>query len=63
MAAIFLTFVSSFFIGGGLWLAVGSRFQLSEDEEQNERLNFLLCFIGSIPISFVLVFFGLGGMD
>lgn len=60
MAAILLTMICSLFIGGGLWLALGSRFSLSDDEEQNERLNLILFFVGSLPLSFVLVFFGLG---
>ena len=60
MAAIVLTFIGSLFIGGGLWLALGSRFRLSFDDEQNERLNFVLFFVGTLPVSFVLVFFGLG---
>ena len=42
--------------------AVGINFllHLSEDAEQNERLNFLLLYVGSLPVSFVIVFFGLG---
>lgn len=52
---------TSLFIGGGLWLALGSRFSFSDDPQQNEALNFAAFFIGSMPVSFVLVFFGLGG--
>lgn len=60
MAAVLLTLIGSLFIGGGLWLALGSRFNLSDDAEQNERLNFFLFYVGTLPVSFVLVFFGLG---
>ena len=60
MAAVLLTLIGSLFIGGGLWLALGSRFNLSADAEQNERLNFLLLYVGSLPVSFVIVFFGIG---
>ena len=60
MAAVILTLIGSLFIGGGLWLGLGSRFNLSADEEQNERLNFFLFYVGSLPVSFVLVFFGIG---
>ncbi|NKC01026.1 MAG: hypothetical protein GKR90_21375 [Pseudomonadales bacterium] len=60
MAAIVLTFIGSLFLGGGLWFVVGSRFRFSPDDEQNERLNFALFFVGTLPVSFVLVFFGLG---
>ena len=60
MAAILLTFIGSLFLGGGLWFALGNRFRLSDEEDQNDRLNFILFYVGSLPISFVLVFFGLG---
>ena len=61
MAAVILTLILALFIAGALWLIVGSRLNLSADAEQNDRLNFGLYYIGTVPVSFVLVFFGLGG--
>ena len=60
MAAVLLTFIGALFLGGGLWFVLGSRFRLSRDEDENDRLNVALFIIGSLPVSFVLVFFGLG---
>lgn len=60
MAALVLTMICSLFIGAGLWFAIGSRFRLDEEDEKNQLMNFLVYFVGTIPISFVLIFFGLG---
>lgn len=60
MAAILLTFIGALFLGSGFWFALGSRFRLSSDEDENDRLNVALLIVGSLPVSFVLVFFGLG---
>ena len=60
MAAFILTIALSFVLAGGLWLLLGSRLQLSEDREQNEVLNLAAYFIGTLPVSFVLIFFGIG---
>ncbi len=61
MAAVVLTLILAFVIAGAVWLIVGSRLRLSTDAEQNDRLNFALYYVGTVPVSFVLVFFGLGG--
>ena len=61
MAAFILTMATSLFISGGLWMWLGSRFSFSADPQQNEALNFAAYFIGSLPLSFVLIFFGVGG--
>jgi hypothetical protein len=53
--------VLSFFAGGGLWLALGSRIGFSEVPEQNDALNLLAYVAGALPLSFVVVFFGIGG--
>ena len=51
----------SLFVAGGIWLTIGSRLSLSEDEQQNEWLNFAAYYLGTLPVSFVLIFFGIGG--
>ncbi len=57
MAAVILTFVLSFMVGGAIWLLVGAGFALHEDKERNELLN-LIVFIGaSLPVVFLIVFF------
>ncbi len=60
MAVLFLTLICSLFLSGGLWFIAGPRFQLDADDERNGMLNFYVYFAGSVPISFVLIFFGLG---
>ena len=60
MAAFVLTLILSLFIAAGLFFVIGSRFQFSHDENQNDLLNFLAYYAGSIPVSFVIVFFGIG---
>ena len=60
MAALVLTFFGALFIGSGLWFALGSRFEFDADPERNELKNFIALVVASIPVSFVLVFFGLG---
>ena len=62
MGVFILTLALSLFIAGGIWLTVGSRLQLSEDENQNEWLNFAAYYLGAVPLSFVLIFFGIGGL-
>ena len=57
-----LTLSLSLFLAGGLWFALGSRLSLSEEEQQNELLNLAAYYLGTLPLSFVLVFFGLGGL-
>ena len=61
MAAFVLTLATSLFIAGGQWFAIGSRLKLSSDAQQNELLNFAAYFLGALPVSFVLIFFGIGG--
>ena len=62
MAAFILTLIGSLLIGGTIWLIAGSRFAFAADEDQNEWYNFAAYYLGSLPVSFVLVFFGLGGL-
>ena len=62
MAVFVLTLALSLFIAGGIWLTAGSRLRLSDDEQQNEWLNFAAYYLGTLPLSFVLIFFGIGGL-
>ncbi|MEM9620429.1 MAG: hypothetical protein AAF993_02190 [Pseudomonadota bacterium] len=61
MGVVVLTLATSLFLGGMLWFLLGSRWRFSTDEQQNELLNFFAYFSGTLPVSFVLIFFGLGG--
>ena len=62
MAAVILTLVLSFLLGGGAWAALGARLTIdAADQERNDVLN-LLAYIGiAMPIAFVCVFIVLGG--
>lgn len=60
MAAFVLTLILSLFVAAGIWFVVGSRFTFSHEDNQNDLLNFLAYYAGSIPVSFVIVFFGIG---
>ena len=57
----FLFLILSFVIAGLLWFALGSRIALAEDSSENDLANLVLYALGSLPVSFVIVFFGLGG--
>ena len=61
MAAVILTIIGSAFLGGGAWLLLGSRFGLSPEEEVNDWANCIAYILAAIPITFVIVFFGIGG--
>lgn len=58
MAAVILTLLISFLIGGGTWLLAGTRFALdAEDTERNDLLNLMAYVAATIPIAFLFVFF------
>jgi hypothetical protein len=61
LGVLVLTIALALFISGPLWWILGSRFAMSEDEQRNQLLNFAAYFVGSLPVSFVLIFFGIGG--
>ncbi len=61
MAAAILTFLLSLLLAAAGLLIAGSRLRLSKDSERNDRLNFAAYYLAALPVSFVLVFFGLGG--
>lgn len=61
MAALILTFISAFVLAGFSWLLLGSRFSLREAVADNDMANLMAYFVAYIPITFVIVFFGIGG--
>ena len=61
MAALILTLILSFVIAGLLWFTLGSRVALAEDSSGNDLVNLVLYALGALPVSFVIVFFGIGG--
>ena len=61
MSAVILTFTGTIVTAGCLWLLLGSRLALSEEVDQNSKLNLVAYFLGALPVVFVLVFFGIGG--
>ena len=60
MGAFVITLILSLFVAAAIWFIVGSRMNFSHDENQNDLLNFLAIYAGSIPVSFVIVLFGIG---
>ena len=60
MAALILTTIGSLLLGAAAWFALGSRFTFDDDDRRNDLLNFVAFVCASVPVVFVLVFFGLG---
>ncbi len=63
MAAAILTLALAFLCGGGLWLGLGPRLTLSEEQEQNQLLNLVVYVGAAVPPAFLIVFFLLGGLS
>ncbi len=62
MAAVIMTTLIAFLLGGGVWLLAGSRLSLdAEDRERNDVLNLVGYIAAALPFAFVFVFFALGG--
>ena len=61
MAALILTLILAFVMAGALWFAAGSRLSLAEDASENDLANLVVYTLGMLPVSFVIVFFGIGG--
>ena len=59
MAAAVLSVTLSFITGVIVWLALGSRLTLNEDDKQNEVLNVIVYVAIAFPFAFGLVFFAL----
>ena len=57
MAAAILTVLISFLIAGVVWLTLGARFRLAEEDEQNGVRNLFVYFLGLVPVVFTIVFF------
>lgn len=57
MAGGILTLVVAFLAGGGLWLVIGPRLQLTQDVQANDLLNLVAYVGGALPIAFALVFY------
>ena len=60
MAAAALTIILTFVAAGGVWLGLGPKFTLSEDEQVNGLLNLGLYYLVGLPLVFVVVFAVIG---
>lgn len=56
MAAAALTLALTFLAAGALWLCVGAKLKLNEDEQVNDLLNLVLYYALGLPVVFVIVF-------
>ncbi len=56
MAAGILTLVMTFVVAGGLWLVLGAKLSLSDDEQQNDLLNLVTYYLIGLPLVFFVVF-------
>jgi len=57
MAGGVMSLVITCLITGVLWFALGSRFRLSEENEQNDILNLAAYAAIILPLAFLFVFF------
>jgi hypothetical protein len=48
-------------MAGLLWFFVRSRIQFVDDSRENDLANLVIYGLGALPVSFVIVFFGIGG--
>lgn len=60
MAAAALTIILTFVVSGGVWLGLGPKFALSEDEQANGLLNLGLYYLIGLPLVFAVVFTVIG---
>ena len=60
MAAAALTIILTFVVSGGVWLGLGPKLTLSEDEQANGLLNLGLYFLVGLPLVFAVVFAVIG---
>ena len=58
--ALLFTLVLSFLLACLTWLVIGSRFGLIHSHAENDVLNLLSYVLLLVPISFMIVFFGIG---
>ena len=60
MAAAALTLILTFIAAGSVWLGLGPKFALNEDEQTNGLLNLGLYFLIGLPLVFAVVFAVIG---
>tara|TARA_B100000459_G_scaffold61726_1_gene33676 strand:+ start:104 stop:286 length:183 start_codon:yes stop_codon:yes gene_type:complete len=60
LAALVLSLVLSVVIAGALWLMIGSRLEIKEEQAYNDLLNVFAYVALLIPPNFLFVFFVLG---
>jgi len=60
VAAAALTIILTFVAAGGVWLGLGPKFVLSDDEQANDLLNLGLYFLLGLPLVFAVVFAVIG---
>ena len=60
MAAAALTLALTFVAAGGIWLGLGAKFRLNEDEQVNDLLNLILYYTLCLPAVFAVVFTVIG---
>ncbi len=46
----------TFVVAGGLWLVLGAKLSLSDDEQQNDLLNLVTYYLIGLPLVFFVVF-------
>lgn len=56
MAAAALTLAFTFMAAGALWLVLGAKLKLNEDEQVNDLLNLALYYALCLPAVFAVVF-------
>ncbi len=56
MAAAILTLVATLLVSGGLWLVLGARLPLNEDEQVNDLLNLIAYYFLGLPVVFIIIF-------
>ena len=60
MAAAALTLALTFLVAGTLWLSVGAKLKLNEDQQANNLLNLVLYYVLCLPVIFAIVFAVIG---
>ncbi|MEM7219283.1 MAG: hypothetical protein AAF515_13035 [Pseudomonadota bacterium] len=60
MAGVVLSLVLALLASAVLWLIIGPRLEVSPHVEQNRMLNFVVYFIGALPIAIAAVFYFFG---
>ena len=57
MSVLILTVVVSILLGGGLWLALGSRLSFRDDPRENDKMNVVVYFCGNVTVKFCIGIF------